>query len=227
MAVQQGLPFHDLPLLEQAARCAVGCWFNIEQGLCKAVQDAKSPNEIVTKEWFGYWQVVRTFRKSGDREGIRALLFKELPRLKVASPNAQAWGLVQQLSEKLQRMNSGIRPTSLVSKFAFSCCPTTFVPYDRLGRGQLGTPEHDYVAYINAFCRQRTIVEQQLREFIRPDGQVGLAAQNLPLNGDSMDEPLFLARTTDWYLLLQPQFDPIKAGNPVHRLPMISAPRER
>jgi hypothetical protein len=224
MSVQQGLRFHNLPLLEQAARCAVGCWFNIEQGLCKAVQDAKGPNEILTKEWFGYRGVVRTFRterSGGDREGIRALLFQELPRLKVASPNAQAGRLVQQLSEKIQLMNAGTRPTSLVSKFAFSCYPTTFVPYDRLGRRQLGTRQHDYVAYINSFFQNRTIVEQELREFIRPDRQVGLAAQNLPSNGNIMDQPLFLARTTDWYLLLQSKFDPIKAKNPVHMLPMV------
>jgi hypothetical protein len=220
--MQQGLlrRFRDLPLLEQAARCAVGCWFNIEKGLCKAVQNVQDPNGIFPDGWFKYWLVGRTFRKNGNREGIRELLFKEIPRLKAASPNPQAWELVQQLSTNIQPMNSGLRPTSLVSKFAFSCCPTTFAPYDRIGRGQLGTPEHDYVAYIDAFSGKQTIVEQELREFIRPDGKVGLTAQNLPLNGNSMDQPLFLARTTDWYLLLQPQFDPIKARNPVHCNPM-------
>jgi hypothetical protein len=220
--MQQGLFrwFHDLPLLEQAARCAVGCWFNIEKGLCNAVQNVHDPNGIFPDGWFKYWLVGRTLRSAGNRQEICELLFKEIPRLKAASPNPQTWELVQQLSAKIQPMNSGIRPTSLVSKFAFSCCPTTFVPYDRFGRGQLGTPEHDYVAYISAFFQQQAIVEQQLREFTRPDGQVGLTAQNLPSNGNNMDQPLFLARTTDWYLLLQPQFDPIKAENPVHCDPM-------
>ena len=121
--------FHDLPLLEQAARCAVGCWFNIEKGLCKTVQEARDPSEILTKEWFKWWWPVhRTFRKDGDRNGIRELLFREIPSLRVALPNAQAWKVVDQLSQKIERMNCGLRPTSLVSKFAFSCSPTTFVP---------------------------------------------------------------------------------------------------
>src|SRR6266567_9005872 len=85
--------FHDLCLVERAARCAVGCWFNIEEALCKAIQGARGPNEILTREWFVYWQVVRTFRMDGNREGIRALLFGETPRLKGALPNAQAWEL--------------------------------------------------------------------------------------------------------------------------------------
>jgi hypothetical protein len=181
--MQQGLlrRFHDLPLLEQAARCAVGCWFNIEEGLCAAVQNARDPKGILPDGWFKYWLIGRTLRSAGNRQEICELLLEEISRLKAASPNPQAWELVQQLSAKIQPMNSGIRPTSLVSKFAFSCSPTAFVPYDRFGRGQLGTPEHDYVAYIKAFCRQQAIVEQQLQEFIRPDGQLGLTAQNLPL----------------------------------------------
>jgi hypothetical protein len=105
-------------------------------------------------------------------------------------------------------MNCGIRPTSLVVKFAFSCCPTTFVPDDRLGRGQLGTREHDYVAYIKAFSQRQAKVEQQL-------GQCRLAPQDLPLNGSVMNQQVFVSRTTDWYLLLQAGFDPIKAKNPV------------
>ncbi len=208
--------FHDLPLLEQAARCAVGCWVNNEKGLCSAVQKAQHPNEIFPDGWFRYWLVGRTLRLAGNRQAIYELLFKEIPRLKAALADGQAWELVRQLAGKIQPMNCGVRPTSLVSKFAFSCCPRTFAPYDRLGRRQLGTHEHDYVAYMDAFAQQRAIVDQQLRELVRPNGQVGFTAQNLPLNGESMDYPLFLARTTDWYLLLQSQFDPIKAGNPVY-----------
>jgi hypothetical protein len=207
--------------VERAARCAVGCWFNIEQGLCSAVQGAQGPADILTRAWFAYWQVARTFRTSGDREGIRALLFKEIPHLKRASPDTRAWELVEQLSAKIQPMNCGWRPTSLVSKFAFSCCPTVFVPYDRIVRGQLRTPDHDYLAYKSAFSRNQANVEQELAKFIRPSRQVGLAAENLPFNGKSMDQRVFVARTTDWYLLLQGAFDPIQVGNPVYRGPMI------
>jgi hypothetical protein len=121
-------PVQGLPLLERAARCAVGCWFKIEQGLCNTVQGAQDPNQIFPDGWFSYWQVARTFRRSGNRKGIRQLLFDEIHHLAEALPNAQVWELIQQLSEKIQPMNCGVRPTSLVSKFAFSCSPTTFVP---------------------------------------------------------------------------------------------------
>jgi hypothetical protein len=83
-------------------------------------------------------------------------------------------------------------------------------------RRQLGTPEHNYLAYRNAFAQQQANVEQQLGAFIRLGGQVGLVPQNLPLNGNVMNQQVFVARTTDWYLLLQGGFDPIKARNPVH-----------
>jgi hypothetical protein len=91
-----------------------------------------------------------------------------------------------------------------------------FVPYDSIVRKQLGTREHDYLAYAKAFAERQVVVEQQLREFIRPDGQVGLAAKNLPLNGNVMNQQIFLARTTDWCLLLQGGFDPIETRSPVH-----------
>jgi hypothetical protein len=216
--MQHGLlrRFHDLPLLERAARCAVGCWFNIEQGLCKAVQNAQGPNEILSKEWFRYWGVARTFRTRGDRKGIRARLFEELPRLKAAPPNAQSWGLVQQLSTKIKPMNCDIRPTSLVSKFAFSCCPATFVPYDRIARGQLRTSDQDYVTYRREAAKHQADVKEKLAKFIRPSGQVGLTSQHLPLYGKSMNQQVFVARAADWYLLLRGGFDPIAARNPVH-----------
>ena len=214
--------FHDLPLLEQAARCAVGCWFNIEKGLCNAVQDALDPTEVLTKKWFKYWGVVRTFSKDGDREGIRKLLFGEIPHLKAAPPNENSWKLVEELSAKIRGMNRDKCPTSLVSKFAFSCCPTTFVPYDSLVHGQLGTREHKYVEYMHNFSERKKSIDQQLREF-KLDGQVGLSARNLPLKNETiMDQPLFLTRITDWYLLLRSKdYDPIKRGDPVHCDPMI------
>jgi hypothetical protein len=117
-------------------------------------------------------------------------------------------------------MNCGVRPTSLVSKFAFSCSPAVFVPYDRIARGGLGTPEHNYLAFRNAFAQQQANIEQQLATFIRPGGRVGLAAENLLLNGHDMNQRVFVARTTDWYLLLQGGYDPIERGDPVHCDPM-------
>ncbi len=213
--------FHHLPLLEQAARSAIGCWFNIEQALCSAVQNATAPGQIFPSGWFGYWGVGRNYRKHGDRPGICQLLYNARPPLLAAPPNAQGWQLVEKLSLKIQPMNCGVRPTSLVSKFAFSCSPTTFVPFDNIVRGELGTPEHNYLAYRDAFNQRQANIKQQLGAFIRPCGQVGLAARNLPLNGDVMNQQLFVARTTDWYLLLRGGFDPIKAGNPVHDGPMI------
>jgi hypothetical protein len=220
-AMHDGLAqqFQQLALLERAARSAIGCWLTTEQRLCNGVQGAESPNQIFPNGWFRYWGVVRTFRKGGDRQGIRQLLFDAKPKLVAPQPNASE--LVQGLSEKIRPMNCVWQPTSLVSKFSFSCSPTTFVPYDSIVRGQLRTREHDYLAYARAFAERQAVVEQQLREFIRPDGQVGLAAKNLPLNGNVMDQQIFLARTTDWYFLLQGGYDPIKQGNPVHHGPMI------
>jgi len=221
--MQQGLlqQFHQLPLLERAARCAVGCWFNIEQGLCNAVQGAEGPNQIFPTGWFKYWGVARTFRRKGNRQEICQLLLDTRPQLMTALPNTLRWGLVQQLSAQIKPINCDIRPTSLVSKFAFSCSPVTFTPYDRIVRGQFGTSPHDYLAYRNAFAQQQVNIEQQLGAFTRPGGQVGLAAQDLPLNGNVMNQQLFVVRTTDWYLLLQGRFDPIAAKNPVYDRPII------
>ena len=91
----------------------------------------------------------------------RKLLFGEIPHLTAAPPNAQVWKVVDQLSQKIQPMNCGLCPTSLISKLAFSCCPSAFVPYDRLGRGQLRTAEHNYLAYREKFAQKQANVEQQ------------------------------------------------------------------
>src|SRR5687767_8683240 len=114
--------FQQLALLERAARCAIGCWLSFEEGLCNGVQGARGPNEIFSDDWFRYWVVVRTFRKEGDRQGIRQLLFDAIPKLMKRPPSALE--LVQDLAAKIRPMNCGCQPTSLVSKFSFSCSPT-------------------------------------------------------------------------------------------------------
>jgi hypothetical protein len=86
-------------------------------------------------------------------------------------------------------------------------------------RRELKIREHDYHAYTRAFAEQRVDVDQELRTFTRRDGQIGLSAKNL--NGKDINPQIFLARTTDWYLLLKGGYDPIKERNPVYHGPMI------
>jgi hypothetical protein len=85
--------FRNLPLLERAARCAVGCWFHKEQELCNGVQGAQGPDQIFLGGWFKYWQVARTLRRDGDRQGIRRLLFNSKPQLMALPTNAQGGNL--------------------------------------------------------------------------------------------------------------------------------------
>jgi hypothetical protein len=176
-----GAAFYQLPILERAARSAVGCWFNTEEKLCNAIQNANSPDEIFPDGWFRYWGVGRTFRTAGNRERMRELLYRAIPRLTESPP---ALELVEELSEEIRHLNCGWRPTSLVSKFAFSWSPSMITPYDRLARGQLRTAEHQYLSYANAFAKKRDIIEQTLRDD-------GLSPRSLPLDGKAMDEQLF------------------------------------
>src|SRR5262245_29693112 len=115
--------FQRLCLLERAARCAVGCWLGIEEGLCNGVQRARSPSQIFPDGWFGYWKVARTLLRGERRQEIHQLLFGAMPELMAPQPSASK--LAQELSEEIRPMNSGRQPTCLVSKFAFSCSPPT------------------------------------------------------------------------------------------------------
>jgi len=207
-------------MLERAARAAVGCWFSAERRLCEGVQSADAPDRVFPDDWFRYWGVGRTFRRDGNRDAIRGLLFDKRSELMAAGPDEAAWQLVQQLASEIQPMNAGWRPTSLVSKYAYSCAPRAFSPYDRFARGQLQTRDHDYVGYSQAFTQRKFDIRNQLAAFVRPDGGVGLSAQNLPVDGRAMNEDIFVARTTDWFLLLQGGFDDTKW--PAWRGPMIA-----
>jgi hypothetical protein len=186
---------------ELAARCAVGSCFVTEQMLNKQIQGVNNPDQLLRGEddpWFDYWSVRRTFRKSGDREGIRQLLFDARRALAVAQPHPDGWQLVDELSREITRMNCNSRPTSLVSKFAFSCCPTTFAPYDSLVRATLrqhhpGLQDHDYVGYMSAFLEEKT----------RIANVKSLTAAHFRCHGNVMPQPLFELRTADWYFLLQ------------------------
>jgi acyl-CoA synthetase (AMP-forming)/AMP-acid ligase II len=48
-------------------------------------------------------------------------------------------------------------PSNLADRVVLQLC----VPYDRLGRGQLRTPEHNYLAYREKFAQKQANVEQQ------------------------------------------------------------------
>jgi hypothetical protein len=189
--------------LQVAARCAVGSWFVTEQGLNNQIESATNPNQLLRgadDPWFDYWSVRRTFRVNGNRDQIRLLLFNARHQLAAAQPNGDHWQLINDLADQIQPMNCNIRPTSLVSKFAFSCCPTTFVPYDNLTRTTLKArghrvPNHNYVAYMNAFLYEKEVIANDLA------GQ-HINAACFRCHGDIMPQPLFELRTADWYLLL-------------------------
>lgn len=194
--------------LELAARCAVGLWFNTERRLCDEVRHNVCAANPFPKGWHRYWRVGRSLRVDGDRAAIGERLIKYRESLIKAPGTPDGWRLVEKLADAIAPLNKDVRPTSLASKWAFSCAPVTFVPYDSKGREVLRTVEHHYVAYSKAFELRMQNVEEMLNSFVRPDGMLGLTANNLPFYGEIMDQLLFSMRTTDWLLLLEANVDP-------------------
>ncbi len=187
---------------ELAARCAVASWFNFEA----KIQPPKVLNDKWFNKWCHYWNVCRTSYVDSRQE---LLDFLDCARMQLLAPDLNgdgAYQLVDRLSNEAKQYNWKVkdakricsRPASLVSKFAFSCRPTMFVPRDRLALKTLGERygdcADDYAAYMRAFlCEEAKISVELLRRRITPE-------RFSP--HDVMPQRLFQMRAADWYHLL-------------------------
>ena len=185
-----------------AARSAVASWFNQEGPLATDIQTAQTIQEPLVKQWLTYWMVARTAKRE-NRAQLCEFLNKAKERLSNPSlTGSTAFSLVETLAEEGKGL--GIfngRPTSLVSKFAFSCRPELFSPYDRLARAALHKSgytihAHDYRGYMQAFDAER-------KEFAEKARKSGITARVLVYrNQRMMEQHLFEMRACDKRLML-------------------------
>lgn len=92
------------------------------------------------------------------------------------------------------------RPTSLMSKFVFTCQAKVLVRMTAGGRNAFRTQKlpvkaHDYVGYIDAFAKSVTDYNLRLRVS-------GLSAAQIRHRGKEMPPDLFLMRASDKWLML-------------------------
>jgi hypothetical protein len=93
-----------------------------------------------------------------------------------------------------------------MSKFAFSCRPATFVPYDSRARGALrdfghDIPDHGYALYMQAFIAEKAKTIKRLHA-------LGITPSKLPYRGAIMEDALFEMRVVDKRLMLKGGFSP-------------------
>jgi hypothetical protein len=184
-----------------AARAAIATWFGNNGQTAEKIQH--QPVDLaVLKSWLSFWILARTVG-SGRREAIRDFL-NHTARGKLLEPSASC-ETVEQLSAQVK--TDGImpgRPTSLISKFAFTLRPESFVPYDRRVRGALNAlgyrvKAHHYCDYLRGFrLAQETIVERCRA--------TGLSPAKLRYQGKTLDNALFDARLAYKRLMLQGGF---------------------
>jgi hypothetical protein len=194
---------HDLD--EVAAKSAIACWFKVELPFVTTIQQQPLDTQLLDR-WLVYWVLARTVPKP-NREKLRAFLARVAGPVLLAADGPESYGLVEELSMQALRWGGVTgRPTSLISKFAFSCRPLIFVPYDRRARSAFRRSgykisDHAYSAYMGAFnAEKKTTIE---RLYAR-----GIKASNLPYRGQIMDDELFEMRVADRRLMLQGGFSP-------------------
>lgn len=156
----------ELDLL--AARAAVACWFGKEGQLAAKLQ-CSDLDEPLLRKWLATWMLSRSVPME-RREKLRSFLRETVRPALLGASRSSEYELVDELSQ--QARASGIlngRPTSLISKFAFSLRPEIFTPYDRRARialrraGHQVRP-HDYAAYMRAFDAESDKVLRRLSD---------------------------------------------------------------
>jgi hypothetical protein len=194
--------------LELAARCAVASWFVFESQQEEAIKPPKIlDNEWFSKKWCGYWNVCRNSYKESRQE---LLGFLGRARLQLLAPELNGDGAYQVVDRLMceakqynWQMKDGKREDrgleSLVSKFAFTCRPTLFVPRDSLALETLRRRGHhdcadNYAAYMRAFLREEARISAELL-------RRRMTAERFSCHG-IMPQRLFQMRAADWYHLL-------------------------
>lgn len=180
-----------------AAQAAIALWFGEEGKLADEIQNKPLDDELLTR-WLVNWDVVRRAPKE-KREDLCVFLNK---KRKLILKHPTDYKLVETLCQ--QALDKGIfrgRETSLMSKFAFSCSPATFAPYDkygRLGLRKLGhnIPEHEYALYMQAFIAEKEKIIKRLHKS-------GITPSKLPYPGKIMkDDAILEMRVVDKRLML-------------------------
>lgn len=189
-----------------AALEAVKCWKGKEGQLSKRLQISDIPiDEDFLGCWLIHWMVARNIR-IGARADLADYLDKCVRSKVLNAPETVLPDMVEfisrNISEKGWTVNKG-RPTSLVSKFAFSLRPMDVSPYDSRARRALEKcynfrlRAHDYKAYWSAFRRFAQDIENCLE---REKGNMTEGyRKELERN---MPDKLFKLRTADKALML-------------------------
>jgi hypothetical protein len=185
-----------------AAQTAIALWFGDEGKLALEIQEKPLDDELLTR-WLVNWDVVRRAPKE-KREELCVFLNNAKPKL---TAHPMDYKLVEKLRQ--QALNEGVfrgRETSLMSKFAFSCSPTTFAPYDYYGRcglRELGhhIPDHEYALYMQAFIVEKANIIKRLHKS-------GITPSKLPYRRKIMEDALFEMRVVDKRLMLYGGFPP-------------------
>src|SRR5262249_28819524 len=113
-----------------AAKIAVYEWLNKEGQFAKAIQNEHPLQLKLFNQWLHKWNLLQ-WVPSGTKRELLGFLDAAKPQLTSAQAGREAYELVQELVRQAQE--EGLvrgRQTSLMSKFAFSCNPKTFAPYD-------------------------------------------------------------------------------------------------
>jgi hypothetical protein len=187
-----------------AAQTAIARWFGDEGNLAHEIQKKPLDDQLL-KRWLVSWMVAR-IAPIPKREDLRWFL-NEVAKPALISTHPTDYELVETLCK--QALDKGIlrgRPTSLMSKFAFSCRPATFAPYDKYARGALRDfghkiPDHGYALYMQAFIAEKAKIIERLHN-------LGITPSKLPYRGKIMEDALFEMRVVDKRLMLYSGFPP-------------------
>jgi hypothetical protein len=127
--------------------------------------------------------------------------------LGVANANEEAFNQVITLTNlAVETGKTECRELSMFSKYAFSCNPRIFVPYDKRGRDGLREvwqhkfKDGDYIAYMNAFDAAKVEVVSRL-------ASIGVTSDTFSISGRKLDKALFELRVTDKRLMLAGGFN--------------------
>ncbi len=189
---------------EIAAGVAVITWFESEGPLSKEIQRTETLTPELLQRWLKYWMLARTCPRA-TREELRTFLEYSRSTICNSINNSEPLRVVETLAAE-GRISNGTRgrPTSLVSKFAFSCCPAIFLPYDRRARTALREmkykiDDHDYYSYMEAFKEQIKVTTKAMDE-------QDIYYHNFTYNNKTMSKKLFYRRVADKLLMLRGGF---------------------
>lgn len=157
-------------------------------------------------KWLSQWGLARRVKIDPPSRTSRLQEFLDHTArpifLAAASANEKAFGHVSTLTNlAVDKGKTECRELSMLSKYAFSCNPRIFVPYDRRARDALRKvmghklKDGDYIAYMKAFEAAKEEVVSRLTS-------IGVTSDTFSVCGRKLDKALFELRATDKRLML-------------------------